>query len=710
MIFEEAKWIQGDEDCESPIFRKMFTAGNIKSARITICGLGFFELYINGQKVGEDLLVPAWSNYEPRTNRRMLYPINDEFSYRTYYMEYDVLSYLQDGQNVLGVHLGNGWYHQVKRTIEGDFQYGFPKLCFLLDIVDENDNILHIPSDDTVKWSRSEIAENNIYFGEVHDLRKRQEGWCRIGYCDSTWQQARVVAAPNTNFHPQSCPADKIIRSIRPLLIYQDANRKVYDCKENISGYVILRSPENEGAEITVRYSEEINPSEFTLDFSSAGGEEQIQTDRYICSSESYLCHPKFCWYGFRYFEITAPGDTEIIEAVVVHSDIAVTSHFECSDPVLNWLYDAYIRSQLTNMHCGVPSDCPHRERLGYTGDGQVTAEACMLTLDSRSFYDKWMADIADCQDKKSGHVQHTAPFYGGGGGPGGWGSAIYVIPYTYYRHYGDIDILKKYYPSMCSWLDYMESRTENGLVVREEKGGWCLGEWCTPKKPEIPESFVNTYFYIKGIRVVRDIALLLSKQSDAQKLTERLQQAENAFVSSFFDEKTGSFCNGVNAADAFALDLELGNQDTLKALVKKYTETKTLDTGIFGTDILIDVLFKHDQAALAFKLLTRETAFSFARMRTAGATTLWESWHGGGSHNHPMFGGVVRSLFTHILGIQQEDNTAGFEKVKISPAGIPDLTWAKGYITTPKGKITVSISYEADGTMTVNSNLEPNS
>jgi alpha-L-rhamnosidase len=700
-MLENNNWVEAQEMQDAPVFRKEFTIERPTSAQIKICGLGFFELYLNGKKVGDDLFVPAWSNYEPRENRRMLYPIYDDFSYRTYYMEYNVLSYLQDGGNAIGVWLGNGWYNQRMRNVEGDFYYGTPKLWFELTITNEHGDSISIMSDENLKWSHSEITSTNIYFGEKHDLRLKPQGFSEVDFDDSNWKYVGMTYGPKSLLVRQNCPTDKVIRQIKPLLLLKENNRRIYDCGENISGYVVIRSPSLEGAVVVINHSEELTPDKNELDYTSAGGNDQIQSDTYICSTRTELCHPHFTWHGFRYFEVI--GEAEILNVAVVHGDIGITSSFSCSDETLNWIYNAYLRTQLTNIHCGVPSDCPHRERLGYTGDGQITAEAAMLTMDCRKLYDKWMDDIADCQDKNNGHVQHTAPFYGGGGGPGGWGGAIYRIPIIYYQMYGDRDFLQKYYPNMRLWLDYMDSRCENGLVVREEEGGWNLGDWCTPAYPELPEPYVNTYYYIKGLQEVIRVSGMLHMVENTRLLEERVERSKVALRLAYYEPQTGSYCGGVNGADAFALDIGLGNEATLASLVSKYSKTKTLDTGIFGTDILMDVLFKNGYGDLAYDLLSRDGTTSFAHMRASGATTLWESWSGDQSHNHPMFGGVVRSLFTYVLGIKQKDDSVGFERVQIEPAVIAGITWAKGHITTPHGRITVSYRKDKHGNMIFN-------
>jgi len=688
MIFDNATWISTDETVPAPIFRHTFHSSDVTSATIDICGLGFFELYINGERVGDDYFVPAWSDYEPRPGRRMLYPINDTFSHRTYYMEYNVVQYIREGVNAIGVRLGNGWYNQRDRVAEGDFYYDIPKLCFVMKLTHADGTITEEVSNTDMTVSPGEITASNLFYGETHDYRLSQDGFSMPDFDDTGWTAAKTATPPASHFIKQDCPADKVIRRISPTLIFAENDRRIYDCGENITGFVVLRpgTASYDGAVIKVLHAENLTSDKRALDFASTIGcdPNQIQTNTYICAAKPQICRPRFTWQAFRYFEVI--GDAEVDTVEVVHGDFPVTSEFSCSDETLNWIYTTYIRTQLGNIHAGVPSDCPHRERLGYTGDGQVTAESAMLTLDCRRLFDKWMEDIIDGQDPISGHVQHTAPFYGGGGGPGGWGGAVWRIPMTYYKMYGDLDFLRKYYPNMKLWLEYMHSRSENGLVVREEKDGWCLGDWCTPEQPELPEPFVNTYYYIKGIRAVLETENLLGIPADPV-LVRRLEKTEQALLS-YRDSATGSFCGGVNGADAFALDIWPGDERTLAALVKKYSDSGTLDTGIFGTDLLIDVLFREGQPDLAFRLLTSDTPASFAAMKKAGATTLWESWDGAQSHNHPMFGGVVRSFFTHILGIRQAEGTAGFVKTEIRPANISGLKWAKGSIMTPAGRV----------------------
>lgn len=667
MIGKNAKWVRGG-DCESPvIFGKIDCPADMVSANISICGLGFFELYINGQKVGNDLMVPAWSDYEPRDGRRLLYPLNETRSHRVYYLDYDLTGFLKSGENDISVWLGNGWYNQHERNIEGDLWYEKPKLAYTVEINRADGGAAFVHSDETLMWKESPIVFNNVYFGEKWDFS-----------VEGTAKPVEAADAPkNSRLMKQTCPADRVIREIAPVVVKTDGSRTVYDAGGNITGWCVLKGK----GEIIVRYAENLT-AQGEPDFKSAGGSEQIQTDEYR-TDEIRALRPKFSVKAFRYFEVI--GCAEDVRVEVVHSDVKVTSCFESSDEMLNWLYDAYIRTQLNNMHCGVVSDCPHRERLGYTGDGQITCNAGMLMLDSREFYRKWIGDVMDCQDVNTGHVQHTAPFYGGGGGPCGWGCAVVAVPYAFYRNFGETEILRECWPHMIRWIGYIDSRMENGLVVREEKDGWCLGDWCVPGKITIPEPLVNGYYLIKSLEQMIEIAGAIGCEGEIPALQAKIERSRNALREHYY-HKPGS---DVQGADVFLADLGICTESDCEAIRRRYDEAGRLDTGIFGTYVVVHWLFRQGYADTAVRLLaSRDAEVSFHRMKAAGATTIWEDWDGGNSHDHPMFGGVTDALFGQILGIRAVE--PGYAAVEINPQ-IPDcLDWVRGSVTVPAGVIKV--------------------
>ncbi len=677
-IFKNAKWIECTGS-DAPLFRKSFSAVKGEKAEITICGLGFFKLFINGRKVSNDLLVPNATCYNERDLKKLQFPLDDELSYRTYCMKYDISDYLAEGENTIAVMIGNGYYNQVSRHAEGVVTFGTPKLCYLIEKASGN-----VISDETTLSHRGFITYNNLYNGEKHDYTLYPQGYDLNGYSGSGFEKSAVIPAPESEFYIQFSPADKVIRTIKPVLLKDEGETKLYDIGENTVGYAVFKCAEK-GKKITVNYAEEIYDERdyYGMKFAEGYQEEQFITDG---TDREYI--PHFTWHGFRYFRVNA--DIEPLRVDVVHSDCPVTSAFECDNEILNWLYDAYIRTQLGNMHCGVPSDCPHRERLGYTGDGQLCGETAMMLLDSREFYRKWLYDIADCQCKKSGHIQHTAPLMGGGGGPSGWGGAIVEVPYKFYKMYGDKDLLDEFFPKMLHFLDYLESRSENGIVWREEKDGWCLGDWCTPDPIVIPESYVNTVLYIRFIQQVIEVADILGRQSEAAHLHERESRIKHAVDIAYFSPWSHSYCGDVNGASCLAFRTGMGNETGKKNMVRKYKELGMFDTGIIATEALIGYLFEINENQLAFDLLSNEKDASFAFMKKNGATTIWENWSGRDSRNHPMFGAVTKYLFMYLLGIRQPENSAAYENVIINPRFVDGLNRAKGHITTESGKISV--------------------
>lgn len=642
-VFCGAEWVTFKDEKEAIIARKDFFVDEIKETFLTVSGLGYCDIYINGKSVSDRVLAPAWTNYVKANTAEMCYPIFDKMTYRILYEKIDVTSLLKKGENTIVFHIGGGWFCQHESLSEGTTPYGDITLCFKLS----NCEKILAKSDATLKYRSSFVTRANIYFGEVHDARLGCYDFSDTSYCTSDWKNAKIIKAPLAQFNEQNCLPDKIIRKITPKCISSKGDCKIYDIGENISGYAVVRFIENTstGAVCDIRYAENLNP-DGSLNFDSAGWEGRIQRDRFTYCRGYEEYYPRFTWHAGRYFEVI--GDVEVLEYRVIHTDLKQKITFKSSNETLSWIFDAFIRTQLSNTHGSIPSDCPHRERLGYTGDGQLTANAVMTCFDAEKMYRKWIRDIADSQDILNGHVQHTAPFFGGGGGPGGWGGAMVFVPYAFYKHFGDKGILDEYYENMLAYLSYMESRSENGLVVREELCGWCLGDWCSPgNKNLIPTPFVNTYFLIKAFNQVIEISEALGK--DASDLKARCKNVKEAFLKEYYDESTGTFASSVESADAYGFDLGFGDERTLEKIVKKYEALGEFDTGIFGTDILIRVLCENGHKDLAFKLLTSEKENTFYNMKKHGATTLWENWNGEASHSHPMFGAVVQYIVKYF-------------------------------------------------------------
>ena len=637
-VFDGCDWVGFEKDSVAVFAKKTFNVDDVNNVKILSSGLGFCHIRINGIPVSDAVLSPAWTDYEKRDLTKIHMPIYDTLVHRIHYVENDISALVKKGENTVEFHIGAGWYGQNQSRNEGMSEYGQLKLCYKIL---ENGNIVS-KSDTDVLWRDSYVTRTNIFFGETHDARLIDKG---------EWKNAVKLENPLSLLTKQVCPPDREIRTIKPKRIYSFGDTAIYDLGEHVAGYpkIVFGERAITDERAFVRYAEELN-EDGSLNFNVTELPFRMQRDEFVFSEEheNHEFYPLFTWHAGRYFEVQ--GNAYPTEFKVVHTDMKVIADYHSDDETLQWIVDTYIRTQANNVHCCVPSDCPHRERLGYTGDGQLACDAAMICFDAKDMYLKWMQDVADCQDIYGGHVQHTAPFYGGGGGPGGWGGAIVFVPYTFYKHYGDKEVLKKYYPNMVKYLGYMERHSENNLVVREEDGGWCLGEWCAPDRIEIPDAFVNTYFYIKAARIVKEISEILGIEPEA-KLEANINAAVEALIQKYFDENTGSFCGGVQGADAFAVELGLGDERTYKNIVDKYTALGKFDTGIFGTDILVRVLCENGDKALAKKLLTSKDGIgTFYYMKEHGATTLWENWSGADSHSHPMFGAVVASIIKYDI------------------------------------------------------------
>ena len=318
-----------------------------------------------------------------------------------------------------------------------------------------------------------------------------------------------------------------------------------------------------------------------------------------------------------------------------------------------------------------------------------------MMTLDCRDFYRKWIQDILDTQDTVSGHVQHTAPLGGGGGGPVGWGGAIVIVPYRYFKQYGETELIKTVWEPIRKWIGYLRTRMDDYLITREEPKGWCLGDWVTLEPIQLPEPLVNTCLFIKCLDMLIEIASVIGRQEDIPELETLQRKCRGAVENAYFDPTTGHFCGGVQGADAYGLYAGLGDERTKQLLIAKYDSLGHFDTGFIGTDVLLDVLFQLGAADTAYKLFSSEDLGSFLYMKQHGATTIWERWDGLESHDHPMFGGCLRHLYEGFLGIRQAYGTGGYADVTVEPQMPENLGYISGSLQTPAGELKVTLRQE---------------
>lgn len=683
-IFENCSWICAEKSVSSPIIYKEFDLSEkiIEKAVLSITGLGYFEAEINGKPVTNFKLLPVASDYEPKPLSRsaLYYPIDGTTgTSRIYYYQFDVSELLSSSKNLLTIQLGNGWY-TVKDF--GDTK----KTVFKLD-VETDVGTFQIFSDGTETWTESEIRYNNIFTGEIHDAN----------FITTERLPVKTTSTPQSLLSPAIGTPDKIIGRVNFKFLGEINGRKIFDLGQSVSGIVRIKTSSKKGDKITVRFTELLtDDGELFFNFGVGAewqidGAPQIMKDEFICDGSTREFTPKFVWHAFRYFDIE--GDFDELDVLELRSDVAITSSFNSDSEGLNFLYNSFISTQLGNMHGSFPSDCPHRERIGYTGDGQICATATMMMTDSREFYKKWIQDILDCQ-MSDGYVHHTAPYYGGAGGPGIWGSAIVYVPYRYYLQYGDKDILFQSYDGMVKWIDYLSTCLEDGLLTHEVKSSLSLGDWANLGGVRLPSKYVNSCCFIKILSLVSEIATLLARDVDIPRFNALKKTIESAIKKNYMSDDGVSFADSVQGADAFAVWCGIAGEKTIRHIAEIYDSTDYFDTGFMGTDILLEILFDNGYQDIAYKLLQSREKGSFLYMKDNGATTLWENWNGGRmSRFHPMLGGCSRHIFSSILGIRQAKDSVGYKKIVISPRAPKEMTFANGKMTTPYGEISVSWS-----------------
>ena len=679
-VFLNAKWLGAVNGTGEKIFilRGRFSVDKVKTATLRVLGLGFFHCFINGQRVGNDLFLPLSTDYEERKN----YPVDEKISgHRIYVPEYDITSMLRDDENVIAIHFGGGWY-----TFQRENRFGDPKAIWRIFGEDANGSFDFVSSEND-KISESYVKEYDFTEYELHDLTDDAVNALSADFDDSCWSNAVLAKPLETEYCFTDCPPDRECEVLAVTEVKSTTEYRIYDCGRNISGYPVIKLLGSKGEKVRLVFSEELDENgnlnpKFTQD----------QKADFICDGTERSVTLQFTWFAFRYFTVYGNAQPECVR--FVHTDVNRVSDFKSDNDILNWIHDTFVNTQLCNMHTGIPSDCPHLERRGYTGDGQLACHAVMNIFDCEDFYRKWIKDICDCQDEYSGHIQYTAPYLHSGGGPGGWGGAIVEVPYQFYKHFGDTSVLEDCYPHMLRYFDYLEAHSESDLVISDKEGEWCLGDWCTPVSVVLPAPFVNNYFYVKWLGECIEISKIIGQTENIPLFEERIEKRKKAIMSAYFNKWDGNFLGGMQGANAFAVDIGLGDERTYNEAVARYEKLGGYDTGIFGTDILTRVLFERGNGQVAANLLLSETRHSFGEMKRLGATTLWEYWPGSlrdRSHNHPMFGAVTAYLYDYLLGIRAKDGSAAYSEITVSPVIVDDVDKAEGYRTFRTGKVSVA-------------------
>ncbi|MCG6189323.1 family 78 glycoside hydrolase catalytic domain [Maribellus maritimus] len=666
----------------SPLFRKKIQIQKkIKRARVYISGLGYYELYINGKKVGNHVLSPNQTNYDRRDLQKWDEPRVGNMTTTVLYETYDITPNLQQGENALGVMLGNGWYIQADRPKDNWLWYDTPRLLAQFEVEYTDGSKQIIATDESWKTSLSPICYNGLHSGEIYDARMEQPGWDAPEFDDTNWGSASIVRSPTGMIKAQMSPSDRVTETIKPVSVVE-IEKGIYrfDLGKMISGWARLKLLGAKGTEVKLRFVEELGPT-------------YAQTDTYILKGEgTEIWEPRFTWHAFRYVEVSGFPEkltVDNLEGRVVHTDVQKTGSFESSEPLLNQILKNYQSTQLGNMHGGIPSDCPHRERRGYTGDGQISAKAAIYNFDMASFYTKWLNDIRDAQNHKTGYVPNTTPYQDGGGGTA-WGAAYIIIPWYMYQFYADVRILEQHYEGMKHWIEYMKnSLDKNGILANQG-----LGEWVPPEAVEVPPDFVNTCYYFHCCRLMEKVANVLQKENDKEYYSQLATNARYVINSTWFNGESSNYSIGRQGANIFPLGFGITSENKVEAVFKNLIgnvlKNKVhFDTGILATPLLLDVLTQGGRSDLAHTIMTQRDFPSFGYMIENGATTLWETWQGDASHSHPMFGSVCEWLFQSLGGISPDEEFPGFKHSIIRPYPVKSLQFVNASYPSLYGNIT---------------------
>lgn len=678
----------------------------VTRARIYATALGAYELRLNGQRVGDQILAPGWTNY----------------SIRLPYQVYDVTSQVHPGMNALGAILGDGWYASGLFRLQR-WNFGPPPTRLLVQLVIEyrNGSSQTVVSDSSWKVSEGAILRSEICAGESYDARLEKPGWDSAGYSTAGWKAAALVPGTSAILNAQQWQPIKATQEIDPVAVTNPVpGRYVFDMGQNMAGWVRLKAAGGAGTRIQLRFAETLNPDGTIFRTNLKRAE---ATDTYICNgSGAEVYEPHFTYHGFRYVEIQGfPGtpSTDTLKGVVVHTNAALTGEFTCSDPMVNQVWKNAFWSQRANL-MSVPTDCPQRdERLGWMGDAEVFWPTACYNMEMAPLSLKWMRDVADVQNNQ-GSFRDISPMLESDAkysGSPGWADAGIIIPWVVYQQYGDKRIIEENYPAMKRWLSYLESNNPNHLWINAR--GRDYGDWLH-LGGETPKDLVATAIWAYDALLMSKMADATGQYYDVATYTTMYQKIRAAFQTSYVqgDGKVGI---GTQAGYALALRAGLIPDSVKDQSVQKLREniashSSTLTTGFLGTPCLLPALSDNGQLATAYQLLLNRSMPSWGWMVDKGATTMWEGWDWDGvpttatpSLNHYAFGCVGDWLYRSVAGIATDEAQPGFRQIVIRPRPGTTLTSASGSYVALAGKISSAWSQSADGTFQLAAVIPPN-
>ncbi|OKS87914.1 alpha-L-rhamnosidase [Mucilaginibacter polytrichastri] len=680
---------------EAPYFRQIFRAGKkIKSARAYMAAAGLYELYINGKKIGNHRLDPMYTRFD----RRNLY------------VTYDVTAQLQQGQNAIGVLLGNGWYNHQSTAVWNFHQVGWrnrPAFCLDLRIIYEDGTTETITTDPTWKSSLGPLVFNSIYTAEHYDARREMPGWNTINYTDTAkWKNVYLRQAPSRNIVAQAMQPIRDIEQIQAQSVNKFDNKTyVFDLGRNISGVSRITLHGDSGTVIRLKHGERlyknghVDQSNIDLHYRPTDDTDPFQTDIYTLNGngeETFM--PRFNYKGFQYVELTSSKPVQLtkesLTGVFMHSDVAPIGTISSSNPVIDKIWQATNNSYLSNLF-GYPTDCPQREKNGWTGDAHIAVETGLYGFDGITIYEKWLADHRD-EQQPNGVLPAIIPTSGWGyswaNGPD-WTSTIAIIPWNIYMFYGDKKLLADCYDNIKLYVDHLDNITPTGLTT------WGLGDW-VPVKSVSPVELITSTYYFTDASILAKSAKLLGKQADYIKYTALANKIKNAINNKYLNRTTGIYGKGLQTELSMPLYWGLVPEE-LKAKVAANLAKRVaadnfhLDVGILGAKAILNALSDNGYADIAYKIASQETYPSWGWWIVNNATTLYENWNIDAksdiSLNHIMFGEINAWLYKGIAGIKVDPADPGFKHVLLEPNFVEGLNRFEAKHTGPYGEVVSS-------------------
>lgn len=675
-----------------PLFRKVFSVSDkeLDNAVMFLSGLGHFDAYINGQRVGENFLDPGWTEYDKVAQ----------------YVGFDVTDMLTGGDNAIGVMLGNGFYNIPRqRYFKLLVSYGAPKMICTIKLTYSDGSVEYVKSDTSWLSTQSPIRYSSIYGGEDYDAREYQEGWCEVGFDDSKWG-ASHLAEFSADLALQTAPPLAVREELIPLRKFKnEAGNWVYDLGQNFSGIIDIKVQGESGAKIRFSPAELLNPDQ-TIN-QSASGRPFFFDYTLIGDQQGESWRPQFTYYGFRYVEVegAVPASEEesdlpkIISLNGLHttSSAEEVGHFSCSNSMFNDIYnliDWSVRSNLASLL----TDCPHREKLGWLEVAHLMQYSMQYRYDLSMFYRKVVGDMADSQTLE-GIIPSICPEYvrfgAGFENSPEWGSAFIIIPWQLYEWYGDTETMAKYYDQMKGYIDYLSSRADDNIV------SYGLGDWFDlgPKNPGYSQltsmGLTSTAIYYHDVVIMSKIADLLGQSKDVESFDKLASSIKKSFNEKFYNSENESYDRGSQTANAMSIYLGLvepENQEGVLRTIATELEGRNyaLTAGDVGYRYLLQTLNDNGMSDLIYKMNARYDVPGYGWQLSHGATSLTESWQAYGfvSNNHCMLGHLNEWLFAGVGGIMQEKNSVRFRDIVIDPQVVGDITSSKSTYKSQYGVI----------------------